>query len=77
MVIQLLALYPSTVPRVRQVVDENTVTVVKVVEARGRGGRGSPGPTTIPPPASEAPTQEHVHKQVLPEWREHQFAAAQ
>lgn len=33
MVIRLLALYSSTVPWVRQVVDEDTVTVVKVVEA--------------------------------------------
>jgi hypothetical protein len=41
------------------------------------GSRGSSGPTNIPPPASEAPKQEHLRKQVLAEWREHQLAAAQ
>jgi hypothetical protein len=41
------------------------------------GGRGSSGPTNIPSPASEAPKQEHVRKQVLAEWREYQLAAAQ
>jgi hypothetical protein len=41
------------------------------------GGRGSPGPTKIPSSASEAPKQKHVRKKVLPEWREHQLAAAQ
>lgn len=34
--IQLLALYSSTVPYVRQVVDEDSVTVMKLVEAEAK-----------------------------------------
>jgi len=45
---------------------------------RGRGGRSSSGAADVPPPAPEAPAQEHVHTmQVPPEWREHQWAAQQ
>jgi hypothetical protein len=41
---------------------------------RGRGGRGRLGPTNISPPASE--TQEHVHKQILLQRGQYQFAPA-